>query len=251
MNSISVVCLTKNSERYLSQVLKAIEAVNEVIIYDTGSVDRTLSIAASFPNVTTHAGTLDGGFGATRNRAATLAAHEWILALDSDEIPSRMLIDEILHMTLNSSCVYSFPRHNYYRGKLIRGCGWYPDRVLRLYNRKHTQFSNAHVHEAVITQNMQIVPLQGHVTHTPYNSIHDFLAKMQHYSTLYANDHAGKKNATTATAITHALFAFVKSYFLKRGILLGSQGFEISLYNGMSAFYKYLKLRDILIVDKM
>lgn len=241
---ISVTILTKNSEKHLQRVLEALRTFSEVAILDTGSQDKTMEIAKSYPNVTLHQSPFCG-FGPAHNLISSLAKHDWILSIDSDEIASDALVSEISQLKLNPQSVYSFSRHNYYRDKFIKGCGWYPDRVVRLYNKKSTQFSDALVHEAILTNGLEVVSLQSPAIHLPYNSTEDFLSKMQLYSSLFAKDRQGKKNASMGSAIGHGCFAFFKSYFLKRGILLGSQGFEISAYNAITAYYKYLKLRDL------
>ncbi len=240
---ISVTILTKNSSRYIEKVLSALQEFDEVAILDTGSTDNTVEIARRFPNVIVHFHTF-AGFGEAHNRITALAKNDWILSLDSDEIASKDIVDEILHTELDSQCVYSFSRHNYYRGKFIKGCGWYPDTVVRLYNRSKTGFSDAYVHEKVLTEGLKVVSFKAPVLHFPYNTIDDFLSKMQLYSSLFAKDKRGKKRASLFQAISHALFSFFRCYFLKKGILLGSQGFEISAYNAITAYYKYLKLRD-------
>jgi glycosyltransferase involved in cell wall biosynthesis len=241
---ITVTILTKNSSRYIAKVLQSLQRFDEVLILDTGSTDNTLEIVKTFPNVVLHTSPFIG-FGPSHNLASSLAKHDWILSLDSDEIASSEFVEEVLALSLNPMTVYTLSRHNYYRGKFIKGCGWYPDRVVRLYNRTKTQFSEALVHEAVISTGMKTQNLLGPIFHYPYNTIDDFLNKMQQYSTLFAKQYQGKKKSSVTTAIGHGLFAFLKSYFLKKGILLGSQGFEISAYNGITAYYKYLKLRDL------
>ena len=240
---ISVTILTKNSSRYIEKVLTALERFDEVAILDTGSTDTTVEIARRFPNVIVHFHAF-AGFGEAHNRITALAKNDWILSLDSDEIASSAIVDEILHTKLDPQCVYSFSRHNYYRGKFIKGCGWYPDTVVRLYNRNKTGFSDDYVHEKVLTDGLKVVSFKSPVLHFPYNTIDDFLSKMQLYSSLFAKDKRGKKKASLFRAISHGLFSFFRCYFLKKGILLGSQGFEISAYNAITAYYKYLKLRD-------
>ena len=240
---ISVTILTKNSERYLAKVLKALTQFNEVAILDTGSKDSTLEIAKQFSNVTIHKAPFEG-FGPSHNHISQLARNDWILSIDSDEIATPELASEILSLQLDSSSVYSFCRHNFYRGRFIKGCGWYPDRVVRLYNRTKTAFSNDLVHERVLSDHMRRVDLQNPVEHYPYFTISDFLTKMQSYSTLFAEQYKGKKSSSFFKALTHGLASFLKSYILKKGFLLGSEGFEISVYNGNTAFYKYLKLRE-------
>lgn len=241
---ISVTILTKNNEKYLDKVLQALQAFEEVLVYDNGSTDNTLEIAGKYPNVTIVKGPFLG-FGKTHNQASSLAKGEWILSIDSDEVITPELSREIAKLELkNDQCVYSFPRHNYYNGKLIKGCGWYPDRQYRLYNRNTTSFTDAEVHEQVIVSGMDRVALQHPIIHYSYASVSEFLTKMQHYSELFAKQNSGKKSSTPLKAFSHGLFAFIKSYFIKKGFLDGYEGFLISAYNGHTAFYKYIKLYE-------
>lgn len=240
---ISVTILTKNSEKYLREVLESLLLFDQVLLFDTGSVDQTLDIAAEFSHTTIVHGSFNG-FGPAHNLASSLAKHDWILSIDSDEILTRELAEEIASLSLEKGWVYSFPRRNEYRGKWIRGCGWHPDRQVRLYNRKETSFTDAHVHEAIQTAGLKEKPLQGAIRHYSYGEVSDFLQKMQHYSRLFAEQHQGKKKASLSTAILHAFFAFFKAYCLKGGVWMGREGFEISFYNANTAFYKYLKLAE-------
>lgn len=236
---ISVCILSKNSEKTLASTLESAKSFPEIILLDTGSKDQTIRIAKEYPNVKVFE-TLFKGFGPLRNEAASLASFDWILALDSDEIISPSLLLELSSMTLNPKVAYSMPRHNFYNGKRIKGCGWSPDRVVRLYNKNYVQFSKASVHESL--ELYPQIPFRSPLFHTPYRSTSDFLLKMEHYSSLFAEQYKGKRKSSFSKALLHSSFAFFRSYFLKRGIFDGKEGFAISLYNANTAFYKYLKL---------
>ncbi len=241
---ISVTILTKNSERSLRATLESTCSFSEVLILDTGSTDHTLEIAQEFSNVKIFRADFKG-FGPTHNVASQLAEHDWILSLDSDEILSEELVSEIHNRELDNRCVYSIPRHNYFNGKHIKWCGgWHPDRIVRLYHKKQTRFNDLAVHEAIITDNLRQISLKHPLRHLPYREIGDFLSKMQVYSALFAEHHKHKKKASLLTALLHSWYAFFKSYVLKRGFLGGKEGFIISIYNGHTAFYKYLKLAE-------
>jgi len=239
---ITAIILTKNSSATLAKTLESLAAFPEVIIYDTGSEDDTLNIAKQFPYVRIETGPFIG-FGPTHNAAALKASHDWILSIDSDEVVSKELSEEIRALLLDPRAVYKIPRHNFFNEKEIKGCsGWYPDPVIRLYHRKSTHFSCDSVHEKIVSSHMKCIPLSSPLLHTPYRKIEDFLHKMQFYSTLFAEQHRGKKKGSLFQAILHSYAAFFKSYFLKKGFLLGKEGFIISMYNAHVAFYKYLKL---------
>lgn len=240
---ISVTILTRNSQKYLHEVLNALKNFDEVVLYDTGSNDTTISIAQLFPNVTIYQKEFRG-FGPTHNDASNLARNHWILSIDSDEVVTPEMANEISTLKLDENCVYSFPRNNFFNKKWIKWCGWCPDRQIRLYHRKKTCFTNAQVHEAIDATNMKIVPLHNPFIHYSYETISDFLTKMQLYSDLFAQQHKGKKKSSLWKAISHGSFAFFKSYFIKKGFLGGYEGFVISSYNAHTAFYKYLKLYE-------
>lgn len=241
---ISATILTKNSAKYLPEVLSALKPLDEVLVYDNGSTDETISIARSFPNCRVVEGEFKG-FGPTHNIASNHARNSWIFSVDSDEVPSKELVEEILQMQLDPACVYSCPRQNYFNGKWIYSCGWYPDRANRLYNKEKTRFTDALVHETVETKGMRTAELKGHLKHYSYDSLNDFLKKMQSYSSLFAEQQAGKKRSSPFSAIGHGMAAFFKCYVLKRGFTQGYEGFVISIYNGHTAFWKYMKLYEI------
>lgn len=238
---LSIVILTKNSEKTLSRVLESTLSFPEVILLDSESIDSTKSIASKYPNVHFHVRAFCG-FGPMRRIADSLSTYDWVFALDSDEVLSPYLIQTLHSISPDPKNVYRFPRHNFYNDKWIRWCGWYPDKQVRFYNKKMTSFSKALVHEKVETGPMQIIDLKSPIFHYSYHQMEDFLAKMQLYSTLFSDQYTGKKKSSMIRALGHSSYAFIKSYFLQRGFLGGKEGLLISLYNSHTTFYKYLKL---------
>ncbi|MCI5968478.1 glycosyltransferase family 2 protein [Helicobacter sp.] len=246
MEKISAVILTKNSSRLLREVLEALESLDEVVILDNGSSDSTLEIAKSFKNTSIHHHTFIG-FGAMKKLGANLAKNDWILTLDSDEIASKELIDEIASLKLNPNYCYTYDVKNYFNGKHIYSCGWGNDRCIGLYHKCYFNFNTELVHESIIplsNRPIQTFDLKGYITHYPYENLESFLDKMQKYSTLFAKEKCGKKQSSIFKAITHSTWCFVKNYFLQKGILQGYEGFVIASYNAQTAFWKYLKLYE-------
>ncbi len=238
---ITVTILTKNNEKTLGSVLESVKEFDEVILLDTGSTDATLELAQIYPNVKVFHSPFTG-FGPLHNLAANHATHDWVLSLDSDEVLTPKLAVELLTLDLDPKKVYSFPFDNYFNGKHIKWCGWYPDRHTRLYNKRVTSFTDDKVHERIQTKGLTEIKLKYPVNHYSYRSISDFLRKMETYSNLYAEQNAHKKKSSLTKALLHGGFAFIKSYVVKRGFLGGKEGYIISLYNGQTTFYKYLKL---------
>ena len=92
---ITATVLTKNNEKTLRATLDSLSKFPEVILLDSGSEDQTLEIAKEYPNVKTFT-TSFLGFGPMHNYATKLASHDWILSIDSDEVVTEPLVEEIL-----------------------------------------------------------------------------------------------------------------------------------------------------------
>jgi glycosyltransferase involved in cell wall biosynthesis len=241
---VSVTMITRDASRYLAESLGALKHFDEIIVLDNGSVDETIEIARRFSNVKVFESPFIG-FGPLKNLAASYAKNDWILSVDSDEVFSEELVDEIFSLGLDKKRVYAIVRDNYYRQKLIRCCGWEDDRVDRLYHRKEVRFNDNQVHESLIfPEGAARVTLQYRFKHYTYRSSEELIAKMQHYSTLWARDFTGKKSASPVKAALRSLFAFVKFYFFKKGFLNGYEGLLISVTNANNVFYKYIKLYE-------
>jgi glycosyltransferase involved in cell wall biosynthesis len=242
---ISATILTKNSQKHIVEVLTALAFCDEVIVLDSGSSDETLNLAKKFANVKIHIH--DGeflGFGKMHRKATALASNDWILSVDSDEVVSDGLANELMAAKLDAACVYNFVFHNYFNGKHITTCGWYPDSHVRLFNRTATDFSDSFVHEKIVDDGLKVVKFRHHITHYSYDEISDFLRKMQAYSHLFAQQYKGKKQSSPPRAIGHGVWAFIKSFLIKKGCTQGYEGFVISIYNAHTAFWKYMKLYE-------
>jgi len=242
---ISVAIIVKNGEKYLPECLGALEAFEDVILLDNGSDDRTLEIARQFANVKIINCEFIG-FGPLKNLAADHAGNDWILSLDCDEILSPELLCEINNLDLDEKCVYRFPRRSYFKKKWIKGCGWHPDKILRLYNKKRTAFNDNQVHESVVVKpDMRAVDLKGVIRHYPYHSVDELLDKARFYASLYARQFRGEKKSSPFKAVARGAAAFLKGYILRRGWRDGYEGFIISFSQGFAAFMKYIKLYEI------
>lgn len=240
--AVSATVLTKNSEKLISDCLASLTALPEVIVLDNGSTDRTLEIASGFSNVRIHRSEFIG-FGPLKNLAASLASNDWIFSVDSDEIVSPALAQNILGHKLSSKQIGTVHRRNHYRGRLIDACGWQNDISRRLYNRQHTRFSETLVHESLVGDGKR-VRISGDLDHYPFESASELLEKAQFYSTLFARENRFRKHASVSKAVVKAATTFVRDYLFKRGFLYGQDGLLIAASNANGAFYKYAKLYE-------
>ena len=244
-NRISATILTKDSARRLGDVLDALAWCDEVIVLDTGSSDTTVDIAKARANTRVHSLCGDfSGFGRAHRHAAALARNDWILSIDSDEVLSTDLADEIAGLRLCSKTVYAFRFHNYFNGRLITSCGWYPERHERLFDRRTTDFCESEIHEKVKTRGLAVETLRHPVRHYSYACSDDFLRKMRAYTALFVAQNAGRKQSGPGKAIGHGVWTFLKSYLLQKGFTQGFDGFLISAYKAQSTFWKYVALGE-------
>ena len=242
IDNISVTILTKNSCKYIEECLTALNDFPEIIILDNGSTDNTLEIAKNFNNVKIYKNEFIG-FGPLKILATEYASNDWILSIDSDEILTKESVNNIKKLKKDNNIVYSFKRLNHYNYKQIKTCGWYPDKVKRLFNKKYTNFNKNMVHESIISN--KVKSINSDIKHYTYNNITQLLEKMNKYTTLYAEEHAGKKQVSIFKAIASAKWAFIKSYIINRGFIDGMAGFSISLCNALGAFFKHYKLIEL------
>ena len=243
MNKISIVLITKNADKTLKASLESLSAFDDVVIYDNGSSDTSLEIAKSFDNAQLHQGEFFG-FGKTKAHAVSLAKHSWVFSLDSDETITPELSNELLNMNLDENSVYFVRRDNFYNGRHIKCCGWYPEKIVRLFNKEKTTFDDSVVHEKIDTKKLNIADLSNPITHHSFHSVSDFLDKIQKYSEIYAQEHKGKKSSSVLKAILRGKSMFFKSYIIKAGWKCGFEGFVISFFAGLGTMVKYLKLRE-------
>jgi len=233
MIPLSIIILTHNSEKYLHEVLTSCTFAEEVILVDSGSNDQTLGIAQTFSNVTVKQQSWLG-FGLQKQYGVDLASHDWVFVLDSDEIITEALHNEVITILQNPACQgYLVPRINYFFGKPIKRMGLYPDATLRLFHRQHGHFNDNAVHEKVILRGKKgetIAPM----LHYAYENIEQFIAKQNRYSSL-----GSKRNYWKA--LVNPYWTFCKLYFFKRGFLEGWNGWIIAKLYAQYTFWKYIK----------
>lgn len=244
--SLAVVLIVKNEAANLDACLKTVKGwVDEIVILDSGSDDNTPMIAQKYTDKF-YVNADWPGFGPQRRIAQQYVDSDFTLWLDADERITPELKNSILD-AVNANIpntLYSLCRLSWVFGRYIRHCGWYPDRVVRLYPTRLTQYDNALVHEKVeITDQMKVKPLNGDAIHYTYNDLHHYLVKSAGYAQAWAEQR--EKNGKTSNllqGLVHATSCFVKMYFIKAGFLDGKQGLLLSLLSAHSTFIKYADL---------
>lgn len=239
--TLSVILITKNEAAVIRRALDSVTWADEIIVVDSGSSDGTVEICREYTDkvfVTDWP-----GFGPQKNRALDHASCDWVLSIDADEHLTPELVQEI-RATIASSLAdgYRLPRLSSYCGRYMHHSGWWPDKVLRLCRRSKGRFTDARVHERLVVDG-KVADLAGLVLHESFRSLDQVLDKVNHYSRESAQSlHERGRKAGLGTAIGHGLWAFIRTYLLRRGFLDGKEGFILSVSNAEGAYYRYLKL---------
>ena len=149
--NLSAVIITLNEEHNIRRCLESLKWVDEIVVYDTGSNDKTLDICKEY-NCSIYQQTKWEGFGKAKNEAVKFAKYDWIFSIDADEEVSEKLqiaIKQILNEPHKKNA-YTVKRNSFYMGKMIKYSSWQRDYPLRLFNRQHGNFNLKSVHEANI-----------------------------------------------------------------------------------------------------
>jgi glycosyltransferase involved in cell wall biosynthesis len=244
---ISAAIITLNEERNLPRALESLQnVVDEVVVVDSGSTDRTCEIAERRgARLISHSWQ---GYARQKNFAAEQAENDWVLSLDADEALTPELRREIEALRLiNADEVagYSMPRRAYYCGQWIHHSGWYPDRKIRLYNRRRAHWVGEYVHESVQAEG-QVGELQADLLHYTCDTIEQHRNSVDRYTTLAAQEARaqGKKGALTAMILLPP-WKFLETYIFRAGFLDGAAGLTIARMAAYYVYLKYSKLRHL------
>ena len=246
MEKLSVVIITFNEERNIERCLKSVQEVaDEIIIIDSNSTDKTLDICHKYNTTIFQQKWL--GYSEQKNFGNNKANFNYILSLDADELLSDTLKQSILELKEKGfKGAYQFNRLNNYCGKWIHHSSWYPDKKLRLWNKKEGQWQGD-IHETVVFPNTtDITHLKGDLLHYSISSIEEHINVINKFSSIKAQAlfEKGKKSNLLKLHLKPFIKFFI-TYVLKRGFLDGYYGFIISKNSAFSDYLKYVKLREL------
>lgn len=243
--SLAIICL--NEAANIERCLRSVPFADDVVVLDSGSQDATREIAAA-------AGARVfneewRGFRAQKQRATDLCQNDWILSLDADEALSPESAQEILALlespTLDAFDGYEMPRLSWNLGRWIRHGGWYPDRQLRLFDRRRASWQGGeHVHERVSAQNVKrlVYPLR----HFPFETLSEQVSTNNRYSSLGADELRRRgKRFSYFKLVWKPVSKFLETYIIKCGFMDGTAGFVIGVSAAYSVFLKFAKLWEM------
>ena len=219
MLKLSSIIIAKDEEANIRKCIESqLPCIDDiVIIVDDKSADATLSIVKEYPQVNAEVKEWLG-YSKTKEYALSLTKNNWVFWIDADEVITADLQDELLEFKkLNTEYeAYSVARRAYFLGKWIKHSGWYPGRVVRLFNKQNAAFAEKDVHEHLIV-NGNTGKLNFDLEHYTDPDIHHYFEKFNRYTSLAAKELFDKnKRANISDLFLRPIFLFKKMYFLRR-----------------------------------
>ena len=242
---ISATIIARDEERNIARAIESLRCCDEIVVVDSGSIDRTIEIANKLGARVVE--TTWRGYAGQKNYAAECARHDWILSIDADEALSEALEADIWLLKKNGPRfdAYTMPRLAQYLGKWILHSGWYPDRKVRLYHRGKAKWIGDYVHESVTVRG-SVGHLDSNLLHYTCQSFTEHLKTMDRYTTLAAEELVARgKRVTYRHLLADPAWTFFRTYFLQRGFLDGVEGLAIAYMATLYSFLKYAKARNM------
>lgn len=272
---LSLCIATFNEEKFIRYPLdSAYDLVDEVVIVDGGSSDKTLEIVQSYgEKVKIIKTTNPPMFHINKQKAIEAAKGEWILQLDADEALSEELKEEIRQVVLgpvrrfppasarskslqlravgspsSSDTQYDFvaywlPRKNFFLTKFLVKGGQYPDYTVRLYKNGVARFPRKTVHEQVEIDG-EIGYLKNPLLHYADPDFARYLNRWNRYTTLDADIlvKEGKRISFFSYFFVKPVAWFFKTYFRHKGFMDGFAGFVFALFSSLRFWAIYIKV---------
>ena len=243
---LSLVVITRDAAKDLAACLASVPFASEIVVVDAGSGDDTVEIARRFD-----ARVLAcewRGFGPQKHYAVSAAGHDWVLCLDADERATPELeraIRAAFAAGDPAAPAFAIARRNRFLGRWLAHGEGYPDWNVRLFDRRRARWSDDPVHEHVVAQGT-VERLPGDLLHASAESIDDYVAKQNRYTSLQAEAmHARGERAGFARLALSPIARFLRFYVVKLGFLDGAAGFAHIAIGAFASFLKYAKLRAL------
>ena len=239
--------ITKDEEHNIGRVLESVRWMDEIVVLDSGSTDRTADIARSLGARVVVSDFR--GFVEQKNAAMKLCTGEWVFNIDADEEVTpelRRSIEDVVYNANDSGAdVFSVARRTWYMNRWIRHCGWYPEYRTRLSRKGCAEWRGEILHES-LEGDTPPVALTGDLLHRPYEDMGEHITTIRRYTELWAARESGKGRRASITDMAfRPVFRFVKMYVIRAGFLDGIPGFVASVMGAWYVFMKYTRLYEV------
>jgi len=241
--NITATIITLNEKNHIREVIENVQKIcNEVIIVDSFSNDETCEIAESLgAKVIKQKYLGDGGQKAFCEQFAT---NEWILSIDADERLEDEAIEYLRDFDYENGKFdgYSFRRKSFIGKKYIKQ--WYPDRVVRLYNKTKCAYNTKGEHGKVETENYENLNID--MLHYSFDNFGVLVSKADRFAVNLAKvRYAEGKRASWYDPFVHGFGAMFKGLIIKGGIFGGIQEWHVAFASAYNSYMKYVVMLEM------
>ena len=245
---ISLIIHTKNEEKNIKDcILSAKRIVNEILVIDMSSSDKTADIAkrmGALVFVISDSDFVDN----CRNFGFSKARFNWILSLDADERLTVSLADQLLRIiTENSYDVVMIPFKNIRFGKWMRHTGFWPDYHPRFFKKGYVKFpkniKQPHVPQKISGRVLTLGADECNaIVHYNVENLSHMLAKFTRYVEVKGGgDFFEKNKINPQVLINYYENEFRWRYIDQQGYLDGMAGFVSSKFREFFKFTEFVK----------
>ena len=242
-SGLSACIITYNEADRIEACLRSLSFCDEVLVVDSHSSDGTRELARALG-----ARVIERdwpGYRSQKQFAVDAASHDWVLCVDADERVSEALrreISDLKERGFAGAAGYSVPRITEYFGRFLRHGNAYPDRLVRLFDRRRGGWVGEEIHENTRVSG-RVGRLSGHLEHFSYRSLGDHLNRMQRYADLMAEAlYQQGRRCGLGKVVLNAQWRFLRGYLLRLGFLDGWRGLVFALVEANYVRRKYLGL---------
>ena len=246
-SSISAFIVCCNEERQIRRCLESVSWCDEIVIVDSGSKDKTLSICNEFSDKITHKDW--EGYVKQKRFALEKCSCDWVLNVDADEEVSEELKEEILAILAEDAKPGRPSINGYFLNRVVfflerwwRKGGWHPEYRLRLCRRSATTWGGEDPHEKASVTGAT-ARCKSELHHYSFTDLTDYVRRMNTLSSNATSTllNRGVKPSLLAIILRPAA-RFFKFYITRKGYREGTAGFIVAVIEAISVFLKYAKV---------
>ena len=248
MAHLSATVLTFNEAAHIEACIESLKGVaDEIVVVDSFSTDGTPELCSRLGCKVTQRRM--AGYGAQRQYATSLTSHDYVLALDADEVLSPSLRQTILQLKEKGfdHRGSSFPRLNFYCGIPVKHCHWYPDIQVRLFDKRYANWNLHDVAERVIFRdNVRPKLLDGDILHYRCDTPDEYReTERKHARYMSARIADENTRIGSLTPMWMGIKSFLNCFITQGGILDGIAGRDICIERFHSAREAYRFAREL------
>ena len=240
---LAACIITYNEAERIAACIESVRFCDEIVVVDSHSTDATRAIAAGLGARVIERDWL--GYRSQKQFATDAAGCDWVLSIDADEVVTtalRTAIEALRAGGFAGARGWSIPRLTEYFGRFLRHGNAWPDRQIRLYDRRAARWSGYEVHEKIVVDGAVGVlgpPLEHHA----YRDLDDQLARLDRYAGLMAAQmYAAGRRAGLAQVLVNPAWRLFRGLIIKLGVLDGWRGWLFHIAEAGYVRRKYLRL---------